>query len=166
MFGSASNPMFDGARLASRGITVVTVNHRLGRLGFLAHPELSAESGYGGSGNYGLMDQIAALRWVQRNIEAFGGDPGNVTLGGVSAGGDSAQKLRCSPPARGLFHRVIAHSGPGVTPAIDGPDAPDWEQVVVGSLLRSRPSSATRPVVGVVFVPHETIHAQSVTKLG
>ncbi|GAA0935254.1 carboxylesterase/lipase family protein [Pseudonocardia zijingensis] len=125
-FGSASNPLYDGARLASRGITVVTVNHRLGRLGFLAHPELSAETGYGGSGNYGLMDQIAALRWVRRNIEAFGGDPGNVTLGGVSAGGDSAQKLRCSPPARELFHRVVAHSGPGVTPAIDGPGHPGY----------------------------------------
>ncbi|WP_344411608.1 carboxylesterase/lipase family protein [Pseudonocardia ailaonensis] len=125
-FGSASNPLYDGARLASRGITVVTIQYRLGRLGFLAHPGLSAETGYGGSGNYGLMDQIAALEWVQRNIEAFGGDPGNVTLGGVSAGGDSAQKLRCSPLARGLFHRVIAHSGPGVAPAIDGPGNPAY----------------------------------------
>ncbi|WP_236792193.1 carboxylesterase/lipase family protein [Amycolatopsis sp. GM8] len=125
-FGSAANPLYDGARLASQGITVVGINHRLGRLGFLAHPELSAETEYGGSGNYGLMDQIAALEWVRRNIEPFGGDPGNVTLGGVSAGGDSVHKLRCSPPARGLFHRVIAHSGPGVAPAIDGPGNPAY----------------------------------------
>lgn len=125
-FGSASNPLYDGARLARRGITVVGVNYRLGRLGFLAHPELSAESTYGGSGNYGLMDQIAALEWVRRTIAAFGGDPGNVTLGGVSAGGDSAQKLRCAPPARGLFHRVVVHSGPGVAPAIDGPGNPAY----------------------------------------
>lgn len=125
-FGSASNPLYDGARLASRGITVVGVNYRLGRLGFLAHPGLSAETGYGGSGNYGLMDQIAALEWVRRNIGAFGGDPGNVTLGGVSAGGDSAQKLRCAPSARGLFHRVVVHSGPGVAPAVDGPGNPAY----------------------------------------
>ncbi|MCE0767430.1 carboxylesterase family protein [Pseudonocardia kujensis] len=132
-FGSASNPLYDGARLASRGITVVGVNYRLGRLGFLAHPDLSAETTYGGSGNYGLMDQIAALEWVRRNIGAFGGDPGNVTLAGVSAGGDSAQKLRCSPRAQGLFHRVIAHSGPGVTPAIDGPGNPAYASTLAAA---------------------------------
>lgn len=123
-FGSAGNPMYDGASLAAAGVTVVTVNHRLGRLGFLAHPELTAESGYGGSGNYGLMDQIAALQWVQRRIATFGGDPGNVTLAGVSAGGNSVHNLRSSPLASGLFHRVIAQSAPGVAPALDGPGHP------------------------------------------
>ncbi|MCS5722576.1 carboxylesterase family protein [Herbiconiux sp. CPCC 203407] len=119
-FGSASNPFYDGTALAAAGLTVVSVNHRLGRLGFLAHPDLSAESGYGGSGNYGLMDQVAALEWVQRNIEAFGGDPRNVTLFGVSAGGNSVHNLRSSPLAEGLFAKAIAQSAPGVAPALDG----------------------------------------------
>ncbi|MEJ2866341.1 carboxylesterase family protein [Actinomycetospora sp. OC33-EN08] len=123
-FGSAENPMYDGASLAAAGVTVVSVNHRLGRLGFLAHPELTAESGYGGSGNYGLMDQIAALGWVRDNIAAFGGDPGNVTLFGVSAGGNSVHNLRSSPLAAGLFHKVVAQSAPGVAPALDGPGHP------------------------------------------
>lgn len=119
-FGSASNPLYDGEGLAEAGVTLVSVNARLGRMGFFAHPELSAESGYGGSGNYGLMDQILALEWVQRNIAAFGGDPGNVTIFGVSAGGHSVHNLRSSPLAKGLFHRAIAHSGPGVSKALDG----------------------------------------------
>lgn len=119
-FGSASNPLYDGSALAAAGVTVVSVNHRLGRMGFLAHPDLSAESGHGGSGNYGLLDQIAALEWVQRNIAALGGDPANVTLFGVSAGGNSVHNLRCSPLARGLFSKVIAQSAPGFASAIDG----------------------------------------------
>lgn len=120
-FGSGSNPMYNGTKLAAEGITVVTVNYRLGRFGFLAHPELSAESGYQGSGNYGIMDQIAALKWVQRNIKAFGGDPGNVTIGGASAGGGSVHILRSSPLAKLLFSKAICESGPGVAPTINGP---------------------------------------------
>ncbi|KAL4993161.1 Alpha/Beta hydrolase protein [Aspergillus recurvatus] len=120
LFGSGSNPVYDGTKLAGDGVTVVTVNYRLGRLGFLAHAELSAESNYGGSGNYGIMDQIAALEWVQRNIQAFGGDPANVTIGGASAGGASVHILRSSPLARSLFSKAICESGPGVAPAIDG----------------------------------------------
>jgi para-nitrobenzyl esterase len=120
LFGSASNPVYDGTKLAAKGITVVNVNHRLGRFGFLAHPELSAESGYNGSGNYGIMDQIAALEWVQRNIKAFGGDPGNVTIGGASAGGGSTHILRGTPLAKNLFSKVICESGPGVAPEING----------------------------------------------
>ncbi|GIJ99635.1 hypothetical protein Aspvir_003636 [Aspergillus viridinutans] len=119
-FGSASNPMYDGTKLAAEGITVVTVNYRLGRFGFLAHPQLSAESGYQGSGNYGILDQIAALEWVQRNIRRFGGDPGNVTIGGASAGGGSVHILRSSPLAKKLFSKAICESGPGVAPTIDG----------------------------------------------
>ncbi|KAL4864219.1 Alpha/Beta hydrolase protein [Aspergillus spectabilis] len=119
-FGSGSNPVYDGAKLAGEGITVVTVNYRLGRLGFLVHPELSAETDYHGSGNYGIMDQIAALEWVQRNVQAFGGDPGNVTIGGASAGAASVYILRSSPLARSLFSKAICESGPGVAPTIDG----------------------------------------------
>lgn len=119
-FGSGSNPAHDGAALAVEGVTVVTVNYRLGRFGFLTHAELSAESDHQASGNYGIMDQIAALEWVQRNIEAFGGDPGNVTIGGASAGGGSVHILRCSPLAKGLFCKAICESGPGVAPKVNG----------------------------------------------
>ncbi|KAI3319882.1 alpha/beta-hydrolase [Xylariaceae sp. AK1471] len=121
VFGSGSNPMQDGTKLAAEGITVVTVNFRLGRFGFLALPELSAESGYQASGNYGIMDQIAALEWVQRNIRVFGGNPENVTIGGASSGGASVHILRASPLAKGLFSKAICESGPGMAPAVNGP---------------------------------------------
>ena len=101
---------YDPTRLVQQGVVVVTLNYRLGYLGFLAHPALSAESG-GGSGNYGLMDQQAALRWVQRNIERFGGDDDNVTIFGQSAGGLSVHSNLASPRAKGLFDRAIAQSG-------------------------------------------------------
>lgn len=120
LFGSASNPICDGTRLAAEGVTVVTVNYRLGRFGFLAHRELSAESGHQASGNYGIMDQIAALQWVQRNIKAFGGDPSNVTAGGASAGAGSLHILRASPLAKGLFAKAICESGPGIAPTTEG----------------------------------------------
>jgi para-nitrobenzyl esterase len=118
--GSASNPIYNGEKLAAEGITVVTVNYRLGVLGFLAHKELSVESEHRTSGNYGIRDQIAALEWVQRNIEAFGGDPRNVTIGGVSAGGTSVHVLRASPLAKSLFCKAICESGPGIAPDLDG----------------------------------------------
>ncbi len=108
--GSSRETLYDGARLASEGVVVVSINYRLGVLGYLAHPALSAESPEGLSGNYGLMDQIEALRWVQRNIAAFGGDPQNVTIAGESAGGLSVVYLMASPPARGLFAKAIAQS--------------------------------------------------------
>ncbi len=108
--GSAANPVFDGTALARRGVVVVTVNYRVGIFGFFAHPELAAESPAHASGNYGLLDQIAALRWVQRNIAAFGGNPGNVTLFGQSAGAAAVDMLMAAPPARGLFHHAIAES--------------------------------------------------------
>jgi para-nitrobenzyl esterase len=101
---------YDGTRLAARGIIVVSINYRLGVLGWLAHPQLSAESTRDTSGNYGLLDQIEALRWVRRNITAFGGDTGNVTIAGESAGGLSVLYLLASPEARGLFVKAIAQS--------------------------------------------------------
>ena len=123
-FGSGSDPIFDGAGLARAGATVVTLNYRLGRLGFLALPGLTAESEHRSSGNYGLLDQVAALQWIQRNIAEFGGDPGNVTVFGVSAGAHSVNCLRSSPLAAGLFHRAITQSGIGFSRAIDGPGHP------------------------------------------
>jgi para-nitrobenzyl esterase len=99
---------YDGTKLAADGVVVVTINYRLGALGFLAHPALAS---HGAAGNYGLMDQQAALRWVQRNIARFGGDPGNVTIAGQSAGGLSVLAQMVSPGARGLFQRAIVQSG-------------------------------------------------------
>jgi len=113
--GAGSEAMYDGARLARQGVIVVTINYRLGVLGYLAHPALSAESPEGISGNYGLLDQIEALRWVRRNIAAFGGDPSNVTVAGESAGGLSVLYLLASPPARGLFAKAIAESSYMIT---------------------------------------------------
>jgi para-nitrobenzyl esterase len=109
--GSGSAPLYDGSRLARRGVVVVTINYRLGAFGFLAHEALSRESPRASSGNYGLMDQVAALRWVRRDIAAFGGDAGRVTIFGQSAGAMSANLLTVSPQARGLFQRVIGQSG-------------------------------------------------------
>lgn len=112
--GSGSAAVYNGAALASKGIIVVTLNYRLGVYGFLAHPELSAESPAHASGNYALLDQIAALRWVHDNIAAFGGDPSRVTVGGQSAGAASVHHLIASPLAKGLFGRAIAQSGSGM----------------------------------------------------
>jgi len=109
--GSSAVPIYNGENLARRGVVVVTINYRLGVLGFLAHPELTKEADH--SGNYGLLDQVAALKWVQRNIAAFGGDPGNVTISGQSAGASSVHSLVASPLTSGLFHRAIAESGAG-----------------------------------------------------
>lgn len=108
--GAGSQPNVDGANLARRGIVVVTLNYRLGALGFLAHPALSRESAKSVSGNYGLLDEIAALKWVHANVAAFGGDPASVTLGGQSAGATGVGDLFVSPLARGLFQRGIVHS--------------------------------------------------------
>ena len=108
--GSGSEPLYDGTKFAERGIVVVTINYRMGPLGFLVHPALSAESRRNISGNYGLLDQIEALQWVQKNIAAFGGDPANVTIAGESAGGLSVMYLMSAPSARGLFAKAITQS--------------------------------------------------------
>lgn len=114
--GYSHESMYDGARMAEiGGVIVVSINYRLGILGYLAHPELSAESAENISGNYGLLDQVAALRWVERNIAAFGGDPDNVTIAGESAGALSVMYLMASPRARGLFDKAVAQSAYMIT---------------------------------------------------
>lgn len=110
-FGSTAEPVHNGEHLARKGVVLVSIAYRVGQIGFLAHPELSAENPHGVSGNYGLLDQIAALKWIQNNIAAFGGDPGKVTIFGESAGGISVSMLCASPLAKGLFHRAISQSG-------------------------------------------------------
>ncbi len=112
--GSGAVPVYDGEGLAKKGIIVVTVNYRLGVLGFFTHPALTAESDVHASGNYALLDLIAALRWVHENIAGFGGDPARVTIGGQSAGASNVHSLVASPLAKGLFHGAIAESGSSV----------------------------------------------------
>ena len=111
--GGSSPAVYDGSAFARRGVVFVSLNHRLGRFGFFAHPALTKETPDGPLGNFGYLDQIAALRWVGKNVAAFGGDPGNVTVFGESAGGGSVHTLMVSPLAKGLFHKVIVESGGG-----------------------------------------------------
>lgn len=115
--GSGSQPIYDGSALAQHGMVVVTLNYRMGALGFLNHRALQGQPD--GSANFGLLDQIAALKWVERNIAAFGGDPGNITIAGESAGGVSVQALMASPLAQGLFHKAIIQSGGGLSAMAD-----------------------------------------------
>lgn len=116
-FGSTSDPVHDGEHLAHKGVVLVSIAYRVGQLGFLAHPELSAENPNSVSGNYGLLDQIAGLQWIQNNIEAFGGDPARVTIFGESAGGIAVSMLCASPLAKGLFHGAISQSGGSFGPS-------------------------------------------------
>ena len=132
--GTASGNNFDGENLARRGVVLVTANYRLTVFGFLAHPELTKESSHHASGNYGLMDQIAALKWVRENISKFGGDPGNVTIFGQSAGAVDVNVLMTSPQANGLFHKVIAESGT-VTRA---PDDATMRMTGLGAVMSPR----------------------------
>lgn len=116
-FGSTSEPGYNGEKLAKKGVILVSIAYRVGQLGFLAHPELSAENPNKVSGNYGLMDMIAGLQWIQKNIAAFGGDPGKVTVFGESAGAIAVSQLCASPLAKGLFHGAISQSGGSFGPA-------------------------------------------------
>ena len=151
--GSSREPVYDGRRLAERGVVVVSINYRLGVLGYLAHPELSAESAQGISGNYGLLDQIRALTWVKENVVAFGGDPANVTIAGESAGALSVMYLMASPLTRGLFAKGILESAymistPALKTAVHG--APSAEQAGLNLMkqLKATDLAAMRAIPG------------------
>jgi para-nitrobenzyl esterase len=144
--GSGSTPVYDGEALARKGVVVVTINYRLGVFGFFSHPELTKESEHHASGNYGFMDQVAALQWVQRNIAAFGGDRRRVTVFGDSAGAASIANLMGSPLAKGLFQRASGESGA-------------W----MGISLAPMRTLAEAEEVGVKMA--ETLHAQSLEDL-
>lgn len=116
--GDGAEPRYDGESMAKKGIVVVTVNYRLNIFGFFSHPELSAESPYKGSGNYGLLDQAASLKWVQENIKAFGGDPKKVTIAGESAGSVSVSAQMVSPLSKNLIAGAIGESGAGIEPTL------------------------------------------------
>lgn len=145
--GSNAVPVYDGAALAAKGVIVVIPNYRLGVLGFLAHPDFAKENPQGASGNYGLMDQVAALQWVRRNIAAFGGDPARVILAGQSSGSMSAYMLSASPLARGLFRGIISDSGAGSVPTAQAHsltnDPAQQRQVAIDFAARRRVSTAT-----------------------
>lgn len=141
--GASSETMYDGAAMAAQGVVVVSINYRLGVLGYLAHPELSRESSQGVSGNYGLLDQIAALRWIKANIAAFGGDAGNVTIAGESAGALSMMYLMAAPPARGLFAKAIAESAYMIsTPELRSGNFGDIPAETVGAYLTTKLGAA------------------------
>jgi para-nitrobenzyl esterase len=135
-FGSGSAPMYQGENWAQAGAVFVSLNFRVSRLGFLAHPELSEEDADGVSGNYGLLDQIRALEWVRDNIAGFGGDPDCVTIFGVSSGASSVSLLMTSPVARGLFHRAIAESGASFGPIAETTGVGDQWQTL-GAAMHS-----------------------------
>jgi para-nitrobenzyl esterase len=156
--GAGSEDMYDGTRMARRGVVVVTINYRLGVLGYLAHPELSAETKDGVSGNYGLLDQIQALRWVKANIRAFGGDPSNVTVAGESAGGLSVLYLLASPPARGLFAKAIAESSymittPALKQAVHGLPSAESAGMDLQKKLGAANIAALRAIDPMVLTP-------------
>jgi para-nitrobenzyl esterase len=178
--GSGDSPQFDGEALAKKGVVLVTYNYRLGIFGFFAHPELTRESGQGASGNYGLMDLAAALRWVQKNISQFGGDPHRVTIFGVSAGAGLVANLVGSPEAKGLFQRGIAQSGawmgirigsPMTLPQAEAAGMKTAEALGAASFAELRAKSAeellkngrgTGPIVDGWFIPADlsAVYAQ------
>jgi para-nitrobenzyl esterase len=125
--GSAGMANYSGEKLAEKGVVYVSLGYRVGAFGFMSHPQLTAESPFHASGNYGYLDQVAALRWIQRNIRRFGGDPTRVTVMGQSAGAGSAFSLQASPAAKGLFHRIVGMSGGGMRFGVDLPTQQEAE---------------------------------------
>lgn len=171
--GSASTPLYAGDRLATRGVVVVTFNYRIGALGFLAHPELNKESKHGGSGNYGLLDQIAALNWIKHNIAAFDGDPDQVTIFGQSSGAMSVSALVASPLAKGLFRRAIGQSGGIFEPVELDPLFTPAGAAEAGKRFASRAGAATladlrrlpvEKVIATGFHPQFNIDGYALTK--
>ena len=157
--GSGEIITYDGEELAKKGLVVVTINYRLGIFGFYTHPELTKESPHNASGNYGLLDCVAALQWIQKNIAAFGGDPSRVTIAGQSAGAMAVHALTASPLAKGLFHRAIAESGSGVgrrtkSLATSEQDGVKWAETKVATSLKDlRAKSAADLLGGARFAP-------------
>jgi para-nitrobenzyl esterase len=150
-YGYSNQADYDGDHFAQKGLVYVDLNYRVGAFGFLAHPGLTAESPHKSSGNYGVLDQIAALQWVKRNIAAFGGDPNNVTIFGESAGSISVNVLTASPLAKGLFKRAIGDSGAGLGTTVDTlPVRPlAWEEqrgIKFAGILRARSAAELRAV--------------------
>jgi len=149
--GSGAQSSYDGASLVAHGVILVTVNYRLGVMGFLSHPALSGESPHHSSGNYGILDQLAALRWVQRNIAQFGGDPGNVTLFGESAGSIDAGMLLASPLSTGLFRRVIMESGPPF--GLGAPRVLSEAEAVGSAIAKAAPGRSSSPLENLRNLP-------------
>ncbi|MDP5140933.1 MAG: carboxylesterase family protein, partial [Spirosomaceae bacterium] len=139
--GDGSEPRYDGEAMAKKGMVVVTCNYRLGVFGLFAHPELSKEAAYKGSGNYGLLDQLAALKWVQKNIAAFGGDPNKVTIAGESAGSISVSYQMASPLAKGTFAGAIGESGAGIYPTLSPVPMKEAEKMGVEFAKKNNVSS-------------------------
>ncbi len=135
--GDGSEPRYDGESMAKKGIVVVTCNYRLNVFGFLAHPELSAEASYKASGNYGMLDQAAALKWVKQNIAAFGGDPRKITLAGESAGSIAVSMQMASPLSRGFIAGAIGESGAGITPTMAPVPLADGEKMGIDFLKKA-----------------------------
>ncbi len=130
--GGSACPIYRGESLAQKDLVFVSINYRVGVFGFMAHPELSAESGVNASGNYGMLDMIAGLKWVKENIASFGGDPNQVTIAGQSAGAVAVNYLFASPLAKGLFKRAIAESGAGILPSATRPNLQKTEAEKIG----------------------------------
>lgn len=135
--GDASEPRYDGESMAKKGVVVVTCNYRLNIFGFLTHPELTAEAPYKASGNYGMLDQAAALKWVQKNIAAFGGDPKKVTIAGESAGSIGVSCQMASPLSRNLIAGAIGESGAGINPTMAPVPLAEGEKQGVEFLLKA-----------------------------
>jgi para-nitrobenzyl esterase len=171
--GSGTSDAYDGENFAGKGVVLVTINYRLGIFGFFAHPALTAESGHHASGNYALLDQIAALEWVKKNIQAFGGDPHRVTIFGESAGSWAVNALMASPLAKGLFARAIGESGGSFSPMKTLADAEKSGETFAASmgatgnvlqalrgksaeeLLKASDAPVTRPVVDGWVLPQD-----------
>ena len=168
--GGSAVPIYDGTAMAKKGIVFVSINYRVGIFGFFAHPELTRESGKNASGNYALMDQLAALHWVQKNIAAFGGDPGNVTIAGQSAGSFAVNCLVASPLGKDLFRQAIGESGASFSnpfPALDkaeqrglavgqslnAPTLADLRKVPAGELMKKSQQAGSGPIVDGYVLP-------------
>lgn len=154
--GNANEPFFNAPRLPAKGVVLVNVNMRVGPVGLLAHPLLREESAHRVSGNYMVLDMIAALRWVQENIAAFGGDPGNVTIFGESGGGGKVLTLMCTQAARGLFHKAIIESG-GVLGTLNGRPNTDNEELGMALFAKLGVECAPDPLAAARALPWKAI---------